>query len=55
MIESGVIENGEYIMGLQAVGVFFAASDKALAIASCHRLIKRFPEHKAQYCNTLKS
>jgi len=46
MIDSEVIENGEYIMGLQAVNIFLGASDSALAIASCHRLIKRFPEHE---------
>ena len=45
MIDSEIIEKGEYIMGLQAVNVFVAAGDHELAIASCHQLVKRFPKH----------
>lgn len=45
MIESDIIESGEYIMGLQAVNIFVAAQEYDLAIASCHQLVKRFPQH----------
>lgn len=46
MIDSEIIEKGEYIMGLQAVNIFVAAGDFELAIASCHHLVKRFPQHE---------
>jgi len=47
MIESKVIEYGEYIMGLHAINIYLKAADLDLAIASCHQLIKRFPEHES--------
>ena len=54
MIKSKVIENGEYIMGLQAINIFLVSGNAPLAIDSCNQLIKRFPQHRESLLGHIK-